>query len=1035
MKVLFAASECAPFIKTGGLADVAAALPKALARAGLEVRVLVPAYPKLAHLLSHGQEVLSLPDLPGGPATVLAVRAEGLDLLLLVTPGLFEREGGPYLDPSGRDFEDNPVRFAALAKAAALIASRGIDGWRPDVLHAHDWQSGLAPAYLRVAGEGRVASVTTIHNVAFQGLCPAYMMEDLQLSSRGFRIEGFEYYGNVSFLKAGIAYADKVTTVSPTYARELLTPEFGMGLQGALTAKGDAFVGILNGVDTEVWDPATDRALTERYDAPNDDARAANRETLSQRFALALPDDAPLFCVISRLTAQKGIDLLIEALPRLLERGAGLAVLGSGEPALEAALQEAASRFRGRVGVVLGYDEELSHLLQGGADAIVVPSRFEPCGLTQLYGLRYGCLPVVARTGGLADTVIDANEAAITAGVATGFQFAPVTAQALGDAIERACEAFADRPLWRTMMAHAMAHPVGWDRSAAAYHELYKDALAKRSPAPTTGRTGMKMDVKTIETSPFEGQKPGTSGLRATTKVFMQPNYLENFVQSIFDVVGPMDGKTLTLGGDGRYFNERAIQTILKMAAANGAARVVVGRDGLLSTPAASAVIRHRKTDGGIILSASHNPGGADGDFGIKYNIPAGGPAPETMTGKIFDRTRRIEAYRIIEAPDVDLSALGEVELGAMTVEVIDPVAIYADLMKTLFDFDGLRELFASGFRMRFDAMHAVTGPYATAILEGDLGAPKGTVINGEPLPDFGGHHPDPNPIHAKALMEEMFSTDAPDFGAASDGDGDRNMIVGRGAYVTPSDSLAVLAANAHLAPGYADGLKGVARSMPTSRAADRVAAKLGIESFETPTGWKFFGNLLDAARATICGEESAGTSSNHVREKDGVWAVLLWLNVLAARRQSVSEILSEHWAEYGRDYYSRHDFEAVDKAAAEALMDDLRARLADLPGTTVEGLTITAADDFAYTDPVDGSTAERQGIRLIFGEEARAVLRLSGTGTVGATLRVYLERFEPDPAAQGEDPDDALRSVATAAYTLAGIEDKLGRSEPDVRT
>ncbi|MFX4221744.1 MAG: alpha-D-glucose phosphate-specific phosphoglucomutase [Thalassobaculum sp.] len=543
------------------------------------------------------------------------------------------------------------------------------------------------------------------------------------------------------------------------------------------------------------------------------------------------------------------------------------------------------------------------------------------------------------------------------------------------------------------------------------------------------------MTTQTIATKPFDGQKPGTSGLRAKTRVFMQPHYLENFVQSVFDTIGPLAGKTLTVGGDGRYFNDRAIQTILRMAAANGAARVVVGRDGLLSTPAASAVIRHRKTDGGLILSASHNPGGEDGDFGIKYNIPAGGPAPESITGAIHARTAEIAEFRIVDASDVDLSREGESVLGGMAVEVIDPVEIYADLMRSLFDFDAIRSLFAGGFRMRFDAMHAVTGPYAKAILEGELGAAPGTVVNAVPLPDFGGGHPDPNPVYAAALMEEMFSDGAPDFGAASDGDGDRNMVVGRNIYVTPSDSLAVLAANAHLAPGYASGIAGVARSMPTSRAADRVAARLGVEAFATPTGWKFFGTLLDAGRVTICGEESAGTGSSHVREKDGLWAVLLWLNVLAVTKMSVAEVMSEHWSTYGRDYYSRHDYEEVDKAAAEALMEDLRAALGVLPGRDVEGLTVTEADDFAYTDPVDGSTAEKQGIRIVFGDAARGVLRLSGTGTVGATLRVYLERFEPDPARQGEDPQTALSAVSAAIQSLAGISERLGRSEPDVRT
>ncbi|MEL6767532.1 MAG: alpha-D-glucose phosphate-specific phosphoglucomutase [Pseudomonadota bacterium] len=543
------------------------------------------------------------------------------------------------------------------------------------------------------------------------------------------------------------------------------------------------------------------------------------------------------------------------------------------------------------------------------------------------------------------------------------------------------------------------------------------------------------MTVKTVPTTPIEGQKPGTSGLRAKTRVFMQPGFLENFVQSIFDAVGPVSGKTMVLGGDGRFFNKEAIQTIMKMAAANGMARIIVGQNGLLSTPAASAVIRERGTDGGLILSASHNPGGEDGDFGLKYNIPAGGPAPEAVTGAIHKRTTEIDAYRTLEAAEVDLSALGEVQLGGMAVEVIDPVALYAALMERLFDFEAIRALFAGGFRMRFDAMHAVTGPYASAILEEGLGAPAGTVINAVPLPDFGGGHPDPNPVYAKALMDELMGPDAPDFGAASDGDGDRNMILGRGTYVTPSDSLAVLAANIHHAPGYAAGITGIARSMPTSRAADRVAARLGVEAFATPTGWKFFGTLLDAGRATICGEESAGTGSNHVREKDGLWAVLLWLNILAARRQSLREILEAHWAAHGRDYYSRHDFEGVDKAAAEGLMNALREALPALPGREIEGLTVTEADDFAYTDPVDGSTASKQGIRIVFGDAARAVFRLSGTGTVGATLRVYLERFEPDPARQGEDPQAALAPVIRAAHALAGIEERLGRTQPDVMT
>ncbi|HEY9536183.1 MAG TPA: alpha-D-glucose phosphate-specific phosphoglucomutase [Kiloniellaceae bacterium] len=552
----------------------------------------------------------------------------------------------------------------------------------------------------------------------------------------------------------------------------------------------------------------------------------------------------------------------------------------------------------------------------------------------------------------------------------------------------------------------------------------------------TPNRKGDRLvAVSIVETAPIEGQKPGTSGLRKQTRVFMQPHYLENYVQAIFDAIGGVERKTLTLGGDGRYFNDRAIQTILRMAAANGAARVLVGQNGILSTPAASAVIRARKTDGGLILSASHNPGGPEGDFGLKYNIPAGGPAPEGITEAIYRRTQEIRAYRISDAADIDISRLGQTKVDGLAVEVVDPVAIYADLMRSLFDFEAIRALIESGFTLRFDAMHAVTGPYARAILEEALGAPAGSVVNATPLPDFGGGHPDPNPVYAKELVDLMMGATAPDFGAASDGDGDRNMILGRGIYVTPSDSLAVLTANAHLAPGYASRVKGVARSMPTSRAADRVARKLGIDAFETPTGWKFFGTLLDAGMATLCGEESAGTGSDHLREKDGLWAVLLWLNILARRRQPVREILAQHWRDYGRDYYTRHDYEGVDKAAAEALMDDLRARLARLPGQRFAGLTVSEADDFAYTDPVDGSTATAQGVRILFAENARAVFRLSGTGTVGATLRIYLERFEDDPARLEGDPQQNLAAVIAAAGEIAGITERLGRDAPDVRT
>ena len=542
------------------------------------------------------------------------------------------------------------------------------------------------------------------------------------------------------------------------------------------------------------------------------------------------------------------------------------------------------------------------------------------------------------------------------------------------------------------------------------------------------------MTVGTVATKPIAGQKPGTSGLRKKTQVFMGPHYLENFVQSIFDVVGA-EGKTFVLGGDGRYFNDRSAQVILRMAAANGAARVIVGQGAILSTPAASHLIRLNKTDGGIIMSASHNPGGPHEDFGVKFNMPNGGPAPEGVTEAMFQRTTEISAYRIVEAQDADLSAVGRSMMAGMIVDVVDPVSDYAALMESLFDFGAIRAMFASGFRMRMDSMCAVTGPYAVEILENRLGAAKGTCINATPLPDFGGMHPDPNPTWAKALMDEMFGVDAPDFGAASDGDGDRNMVVGRGIYVSPSDSLAVLAANAHLAPGYKAGLKGVARSMPTSAAADRVAEALGIASYETPTGWKFFGNLLDAGMATICGEESFGTGSDHVREKDGLWAVLLWLNILAVRRESVAAILSAHWGKFGRNYYSRHDFEAIATDKADAMMAALRASLPELKGPVVEGLTIAGADDFAYTDPVDGSVSKGQGVRILFEDGSRIVLRLSGTGTEGATLRLYLERYAAGPLGLDLDPQVALAPIITAAHGLAGIARFTGRSAPNVVT
>ena len=545
----------------------------------------------------------------------------------------------------------------------------------------------------------------------------------------------------------------------------------------------------------------------------------------------------------------------------------------------------------------------------------------------------------------------------------------------------------------------------------------------------------MTMQVISVPSAPFAGQKPGTSGLRKKVTVFRQECYLENFVQSIFDTLSGQQGQTLVLGGDGRYYNDVAIQTILRMAAAAGFGRVLVGRDGILSTPAASAVIRKWRAFGGIILSASHNAGGPDGDFGIKYNLGNGGPANEAFTDAVYRRTLEISTYYSIDAPDIDLSRIGELRVGEMIVNIIDPVADYAELLESLFDFERIAALLARpDFRMRFDAMHAVTGPYARAILEDRLGAPAGTVVNGTPLPDFGGGHPDPNPVYAAELVAALADgSSGLSFGAASDGDGDRNMIVGCGFVVSPSDSLAVLAANHALIPAYAGGLAGVARSMPTSCAVDRVAAALGIPCYETPTGWKYFGSLLDAGKATLCGEESAGTGSDHVREKDGLWAVLYWLNILAVRDLPADVIVREHWQRFGRNVYSRHDYEGIDTAKGDRLINELRSRLPQLPGSEFAGLRIAAADDFAYTDPVDGSRSERQGIRILLDEGSRAVFRLSGTGTEGATLRVYLERYVADPDRHEVPTQEALAPLIGLAEAVAQIAAITGRSEPDV--
>ncbi len=543
------------------------------------------------------------------------------------------------------------------------------------------------------------------------------------------------------------------------------------------------------------------------------------------------------------------------------------------------------------------------------------------------------------------------------------------------------------------------------------------------------------MSIVTHSTQPFAGQRPGTSGLRKKVGVFQQPGYLENFVQALFDGFDDAAGQTLVLGGDGRYHNRAAVQTILRMAAAKGFGRVLLGRGGILSTPAVSCVIRKHKAYGGIVLSASHNPGGPDGDFGIKYNVGNGGPAPEKITEDIYARTQSIARFFASDSADLDIDSLGMQRIEQMVVEVIDPVADYAGLMAQCFDFAAIRRLFAGGFRMRFDAMSAVGGPYAKAIIEGQLGAPAGTVVNAEPLEDFGGLHPDPNPVNAEDLIAHMAAAGAPDFGAASDGDADRNMIVGRNFPVAPSDSLALLAAHAKVAPRYRNGLAGIARSMPTSTAADIVAKALGIPSYETPTGWKFFGNLLDAGKVTLCGEESYGTGSNHVREKDGLWAVLFWLNVLAATGQSVEALVRTHWATHGRNYYSRHDYEAIDAAAANTLMTQLREHLPSLAGQSLDGQRVALADDFAYTDPVDGSVARNQGVRIIFDDGSRIVFRLSGTGTEGATLRVYLEKYEADISRQNVPTQQALASLIVIAQNLAQIVAHTGRHEPSVVT
>lgn len=1035
LDVLAVASEVYPLVKTGGLADVAGALPLALSPHGVKVRTIVPGYPPVTRDLVAGEILVSYAELFGGSARLLAGRAAGLDLLVIDAPHLFDRPGNPYVGSDGRDWPDNAFRFAALGRVAADVAFGAVDGYRPDLVHMHDWQAGLTAAYLHYDGRRRPVTVATIHNLAFQGQYPAELLGRLGLPPESFAIHGVEYYGAIGYLKAAIRLADHITTVSPTYATEILTPAAGMGLDGLLRERVADLSGILNGIDDEVWNPSTDQCLAAHYDRETLSRRSLNKAALQDRFGLPLMPGRLLFGVISRISWQKGLDLLLQVLPAIRSVNGHIVMLGAGEREIEEGFRDAVRSDPATIGVQFGYDEAAAHLIQGGADAILVPSRFEPCGLTQLCALRYGAVPVVARVGGLADTIIDANEMAIDAGSGTGLQFAPVTAESFAAAIRRAAGLYRTET-WMQLQRNGMATDVSWQRPAARYAELFRRLSNIPSFSPYTLTTEREPAViRTIETVPYADQAPGTSGLRKKVAVFQQPHYIENFVQSIFDCLEGIEGSTLVVGGDGRYLNREAIQTVIRMAAAAGFGRLLVGRGGILSTPAASHLIRHHRALGGIVLSASHNPGGPDGDFGLKYNIANGGPAPERITDAILARSQSITRYRIAEAGPLDLDKIGTQCVGSTIVEVVDPVTDYQALMERMFDFGAISALFRSGFTMRFDAMSAVTGPYAIAILEKALGAAPGTVLNGEPLEDFGGHHPDPNLVHARHLLELAMSPDAPDLCAASDGDGDRNLIIGRSQFVTPSDSLAILAANAHLAPGYARGIAGIARSMPTSRAADRVAARLGVPLFETPTGWKFFGTLLDAGRVTICGEESAGTGSSHAREKDGLWAILLWLNILAVRRQPVRDIVRQHWADFGQDIYTRHDFEDVATDAARSLVGELRGRLATLPGTRFGKLEVVAADDFSYVDPVDGSTSRSQGIRVLFRDGARIVYRLSGTGTSGATLRVYLERYEPDVGSQGGDAQVALGDLIAVSHEIAGIKRFTGRTEPTVIT
>ena len=584
------------------------------------------------------------------------------------------------------------------------------------------------------------------------------------------------------------------------------------------------------------------------------------------------------------------------------------------------------------------------------------------------------------------------------------------------------------------------------EKSSFAARTKRMAAAPKKMRLSASAATGV--EVKDVPTTPIEGQKTGTSGLRKKAAVFSEGNYLANWVQSLFLALPQeeVEGSAMVLGGDGRWFNKEASQIIIKLAAGNGVRKMYVGQNGFLATPAASAVIRARKAYGGFIMSASHNPGGPKEDWGIKFNYSSGEPAPEKITDEIYGFTQTVETLKMADIPDVDLSKVGVTKFGDFEVEVIDPVADYLELAREVFDFDLITSLVTrSDFKMKFDAMHAITGAYARPILVDVLGADPSSCVNDDPKEDFAGGHPDPNLTYAEELVKTMYSADAPDFGAASDGDGDRNMILGNNFFVTPSDSVAIIAANAKCIPYFKDGLKGLARSMPTAAALDRVATKMGVECFETPTGWKFFGNLMDAGRLSICGEESFGTGSDHIREKDGPWAVLAWLSILADRNKdvpvggekvTVEQITKEHWAEYGRNFFSRYDYEGCESEPCEKMVEHLRAvAAASKKGDTYGEYELDYADDFEYTDPIDGSVASKQGVRFVFSDGSRFIFRLSGTGSSGATVRMYIEQYEADVAKQGADAQDALAPLIKVALETSKLAEFTGRESPTVIT